>query len=135
MREVKLESGATLYIGLGRFEESLRLYQAIIAEVKLVQLPANSSDYVSSLKSLICACITSPAVEEALWPCLQRCLYEKSTVKLKIDKDTFENEDRRVDYMTVCLEVATDNISPFLKSLFAKFETIKDGLIPQSSES
>ena len=49
-----------------------------------------------------------------------RCLYNGS----KIDNDTFEAAEARQDYIKVCAEVAKENVAPFVKSLFADYQTL-----------
>lgn len=120
MREVKLPSGAVLRVNPAPFEEAKALYRAFLAEGRDVPFSAQT-DIASVLKDLYCIGFSSPKVEECLDKCLGRCTYNSGKGNLKIDKDTFEQVECRVDYVPVCLEVFKENIGPFVKDLFAAY--------------
>ena len=117
IREVELPSGAKLVIQLAPWAESKALWQAMAAELRDVQM-SSDMEITAWLKDVMCAVIASASVEAALEKCLRRCRYND----MRIDKDTFEPADRRSDYMKVCVEVAKDNVGPFMKNLFADFK-------------
>lgn len=114
--EITLPSGATLRIQVAQFAVSKALYQAMLRELRDVRITMREN-VEDMLKNLFCAGFSSPAMEDALWACFQRCLYNGK----KIDKDTFEPEDARGDYVQVCVEVGKANVFPFMKSLYADF--------------
>lgn len=124
MRIVELPSGAKLEVAVAPFETAKALYMALAAQMKDLKIEFSTEINVNFMKDIACAAVSSKEIESALWACLARCTYNG----LKITKDTFEPEESRQDYMTVCFEVAKDNVAPFLKSLFAKFEGIFPGL-------
>lgn len=115
MKEITLPSGAILKILVTPFAESKALYQAILEELKKVPMEKDTS-MVALVKELAWIGFGSKKVEDALWKCFERCLYNN----LKIDKDTFEPEAARQDYSMVCVEVIQNNILPFSKSLFVE---------------
>lgn len=121
-RTVKLPSGATLLLQSAPFAEAKALYQAMLKELKLVRLDEKAEVDVNFFKDLFCAGFASLEVEEALWKCIERCLYDKS----KIIQETFEPLKNREDYFTVCFEVAKENVMPFTKSLYAQYNSILD---------
>lgn len=121
---VELSSGAKLTVKLAPFADSRTLYQAILEEAKDIRLNPNDEVDVNFFKDGFCAFLSSKKVEAALDKCMQRCLVNE----LKIDKDTFESEERREDYFTVVTEVAMHNIAPFTKSLYAKLSPIVEKL-------
>lgn len=121
MKEVDLPSGAKLKISLAPFADAKALYQAILEEVKDVQVNLES-DAANLIKDLFCISFSSKKIEASLESCLKRATYNG----VKIDLKTFEPAEARQDYMQVCLEVAKENILPFTKSLSAQFTQIKD---------
>jgi len=121
MREVKLPSGATLQVTPSPFAEARALYQAILRELRFVEV--GSKTEISSLyKDLFCIGFASAAVEACLWECFKRCTYDSGKGAFKIDNQTFEPIEARDDFMTVCIEVAKENVLPFGKSLFAVYQ-------------
>ena len=115
-REVKLPSGAKLTVQPAPFAEAKELYQCILGELKGIEIHTNMQ-MGNVFKDMFCVGFSSPVIEECLWKCFPRCLYNG----LKIDKETFENPETWQDYMQVCIEVAKENTSPFLKSLYAEW--------------
>lgn len=130
MKEIDLPSGAKLKITLAPFADARDLYQAMLEEMKNINF-TSSSDVSQVLKEFICYGFSSKRIEVCLEKCFTRCLYNSGNGDLKIDKSTFEPVEARDDYLTVCLEVAKENIFPFTKSLYAKYqpfiEMIKKG--------
>ena len=123
MKEMKLPSGAILKIGLSPFSDAKELCQAVLKEVK--KLEFSSKTEMSTLyKEIFCAGFSSKNIEKYLWKCMQRCTYNDGKGDLKIDDQTFESVTAREDYMSVCIEVAKENIMPFMKSLYAEFQRI-----------
>lgn len=113
MREYECPTGAKLTINQSPFADAKALWQALMGELKDVEISA---------QSLLCLGFTSHAVEKALEKCLARCTYDGTTgADLKIDKDSFEPIKCRDDYVQVCIEVAMENVSPFMKSLYAAY--------------
>lgn len=122
-REVILPSGAILKVAPAPFADSKALYQAVLEEMKYVKID-NQMNLNMALKDFLCTGLSSKKIEECLWVCFQRCIYNRGVGDLKIDKDTFEPIESRQDYLTVCLEVAQENINPFVKSLYATYQSV-----------
>lgn len=125
MREVTLPSGAILKMNLAPFKVSKSLYQAVLEECKDIKLSFDTPLDVNLIKDLFCTGMSSKKIEDALYKCMERCLYNGQ----KISEETFEDEKAREDYMTVCIEVAKENINPFMKSLYAQYGDILKGTI------
>lgn len=121
MRSVKLPSGAELNINAAPFIDAKNLYQALLRELKSIQIDSNIQ--VGNLyKDFFCTGFSSAEIEDCLWKCLERCTYNNGKGNLKIDRDTFEPIEARQDYMNVCMEVAKENVSPFGKALYADYK-------------
>lgn len=121
MREVKLPSGSVLKVSPAPFEDAKGLLKAVLAETKSVSL-SSEREIADMLKDLFFVGFSSAYIESQLEKCIGRCLYNG----VRISADTFEPHQARQDYLTVCAEVATENLGPFLKGLFAKLtETLK----------
>lgn len=125
MREVKLPSGAVLKIQAAPFMAAKALYQAILKELRTVTFNSELES-MSVLKDVFCSGFSSLEIERCLGECLKRCTYNANGTELKIDNDTFEPVDARQDYMTVCIEVAKENVGPFVKSLYAEYQALSE---------
>lgn len=121
MRTFNLPSGAVLTLRPASFEVSKNLYQAILDECKNVHI-STGTDMASVFKDFACISFSSKKIENCLWECFKVCQYDNGTSgNLKIDKDTFEPVSARDDFMVVCVEVAKENVLPFMKSLYAEY--------------
>jgi len=119
--EIKLPSGAILKMQAGTFAESKILYQALLRELRGISY-SMKTDFSVMMKDIMCTVFSSLQIESCLLECLKRCTIDG----LKIDADTFEKEDRRGDYMKVCMEVGKLNVLPFAKSHFAEFQQLSE---------
>ena len=120
MKKVTLPSGAELKISLAPFADGKALYQAVLSEMRGINLDPEAEVDVNLFKDLFCVSLASKKIEKALEKCLKRCLYNGK----KITEETFESEEARGDYILVCTEVATENIVPFGKALIGKLSPI-----------
>jgi hypothetical protein len=125
MREVRLESGATLRVSPAPFDIAKSLYQALLAEMRSVPVNAQT-DMVSIFKDIYCIGLSSKEVERYLWLCMERCQYNSGKGNLKIEPDTFEPVEARADFVQVCMEVAKENVGPFVKNLYAAYVQVSD---------
>lgn len=121
MKEVVLPSGALLKITPSPFAVAKALYQALLEELRQVNVSV-STDMASVWKDLFCIGFSSRKVENCLLECFKRCTYNGGAGDLKIDGETFEPVERRQDYLSVCVEVAKENVGPFAKSLYAEYQ-------------
>lgn len=117
-----MPSGAILKVRVAPFAVSKNLYQAVLKELKQVSIKKmdTDEDQMELLKDLFCVGYSSPEIDLALEACLSHCQYNDGRADLKVDKDTFESIEAREDYITACMEVAKDNVLPFMKSLYAQ---------------
>lgn len=123
MREVKLPSGAVLKITPSPFKEAKALYQALLKEARGIEF-SSKTELAALYKDIFCIGFASDEIERHLWECFKRCTYNDGKGDLKIDESTFEPMSARDDYMTVCIEVAKENVLPFVKSLYAEYQRI-----------
>lgn len=117
---IKLPSGAELKITLSDFDVAQELFDAFLEELKSVKLDPLAEVDVNLYKDLFCVGFSSKKIKK----CLQECFKRASYNGMKIDKDTFQPEEARQDYLTVCIEVAKANIMPFMKSLSAQYSEL-----------
>lgn len=113
-----LPSGAELKINVAPHAESKAVFKACMAEFEKVGLKTGEMGVETFVLNLAGLIFSSDRIEDAVKPCLKRCLYGDE----KITEDTFEPEERRVDYMPVMIKVVEENIAPFLKGLFSEFQ-------------
>lgn len=123
MKEIKLESGATLGIGIIPFETSNQLKKVMMRRVK--SIPVNSSRQILDLsKDYLCVLLGEDDVEAALWECMKRCTYDLGAGALKIEKNTFEAVEARSDFTQIQIEVGKEALQPFTKGLFVALQAI-----------
>lgn len=121
---ITLPSGAKLEITVSPFAISKDLYHAVLEEAK--EIKVSSQDQVFNVtKDVFCTLLSSKKVEAALNECMKRVAYNSR----KIDSETFEPVEAREDYFLVCFEVAKENITPFMKHLYAQYAPILEKLI------
>lgn len=120
MKTMTLPSGAKLEITDAPFLEARALYQAVAEELKGVKVNPQDEVDVNLFKDMFCLAISSKKIEAALSACMRRATYDGQ----RITDDTWEPVAARGDYLTACMEVASVNIQPFMKSLFAQYGDI-----------
>ena len=118
MNEVVLETGRKIRISLASFEVGKNLYQVITEELTRLKINFNDDIDVNFFKDVLCVFLSSKKIEEALWKCAEKCLYENT----KITPAVFEDETAREDFFEVMYLIARRNIDPFAKALFAKYK-------------
>ena len=121
MKEITLPSGVELKITPATFTDANNLYKAIASEAKGFDVGLGSDIDSKLIKDIICTLVSSEKIEAALWKCFKRCTYGG----LNIDLETFESTEAREDYFVICKEVLSENIAPFLKSLFVEFVALQ----------
>lgn len=124
-KEIVLPSGAKLAITLSPFAISKALLQAMLEEGKELKIDPKTEIDVNLFKDLFCTAFCSKKIEACVLECMKRVTYNG----LKIDVNTtFEPEEARDDYMTVCYEVAKENVMPFTKTLTQQYSQILESL-------
>lgn len=104
------------------------LYQAVLEEAKGQKMNPNEEVDANFFKDIFCTMLASKKVEAALEVCFKKAIYDGQRVE---DVSVvFGPVKAREDYIMACYEVAMENISPFMKSLYAKFSTVLDKLKP-----
>jgi len=121
MKIVDLPSGRKLEISdpPAPFAVSKALYQAVLDELGHLEINV-SGNVANMMKDIFCTGFSSKKIEA----CLDECLKRVTIDKVKINEQTFEATSARQDYMDVCYEVALENLLPFTKSLYAKYQAI-----------
>lgn len=118
-REVKLPSGRMLVIGNSPFATSKALYQAVLEEFGNLEISMDAG-VPDMIKNVFCLGFSSKKIEKCLDDCMKRVTIDS----IRIDDQTFEKVEHREDYLDVCYEVALENLLPFTKSLYAKYQVI-----------
>lgn len=118
---IDLPSGAKLEITVAPFSEAKALWAAVASELKGLKLDPEADVDVNFWKDLFCTAIESKKLEDALRACLKRCTYNGKRI---IDDSIFEPVEARDDYLAVCYEVTKENVSPFMKSLSARYAAL-----------
>lgn len=119
-KKIKLPSGAELEIWISPFEVAKELYQTLLAEAKDLKLDPNAQVDVNLYKDIFCAGFSSKKVEACIKKCFEKCTYNGA----RIGTETFEPAEARQDFLLACFEVAQENVAPFMKPLYAKFQAI-----------
>lgn len=114
---MKLPSGRELQVTLSPFKISKTLFQAMLDELRVMEVNPDTNIDTNFWKNAFCAGFSSKKVEICLNECFERAIIDK----VKVGDDSFEKVEHRDDYLAVCLEVARVNVSPFTKTLFAEF--------------
>jgi hypothetical protein len=129
--KLKLASGAMLEMTLLSFEDGFQLFSIVSEEllkinidlgnIKISELADRDMDnnFLNTLKNIVLSLIISKKLKDSLNSAFGRCLYNN----LKIDSETFEDVNRRSDYLIVCWEVLRFNLSPFFPKSGLSFIT------------
>lgn len=124
MKEIDLPSGRKLKISPSPFVDAKALYQAILEELRTISV-GDGEEMSNAMKDLMCVGMSSKKIEVCLNKCLDRCLIDDKKIDLA---NAFEDVAHREDYLTVCYEVLLENVLPFTKSLYAKYQVILEKL-------
>ena len=125
--EKVLGSGALLNLSLCSFSEGTKLMKAVTKELK--NTPILFGDQISNfntIKTIASVLIASDEIEQNLWPCMERGTYTIDGITHKINKDLFENEKARADYIPILKETLVFSLSPFLKNINSLLGDIQD---------
>ena len=121
--EKVLSSGAVLNLSLCSFSEGTKLMKAVTRELKNTPIMLGTEQFsFNTIKNIATVLISSNEIEEALWPCMERGSYTNNGVTKKINKDLFEDEKARADYIPILKEVLVFSLFPFLKNLNSLLE-------------
>lgn len=123
-RIADLPSGAKLEVQLAPFADSKALYQAFAMEATKLKVDATVELDVNLFKDIAAVALSSREIEKAMWVCMKRCLYKGAP----ITPETFEPVEAREDYLPACMEVAQENVAPFMKSLISQWKAQAGGI-------
>lgn len=134
--KVTLKSGAILDITRSPFVIGHKLFKTVLNELKSVDLKLGlkegqtlgsmfdlelTDDVLNTAKNSIFTLLSSQAIEDVLWECMPRVLYDNK----KVDKALFDDEKIAEDYLEVAKEVMVVNLAPFRKSLASLFPNFR----------
>jgi len=127
-----LDSGAKLSLTLCSFAEGTKLMKAVAREAKSITLEMGvekatglqdlmkfdfNDKAMNTIKNLVLGLLANEEVEAALWPCVERGTYTVNGLVRKINRDLFEDEKARADYVPILKEALVFNMGPFFTSL------------------
>lgn len=124
MSKIILPSKAVLDITESDFATQFKLFQTCAEILKGVNLEGlkelkdihSALDGVNVIKDAFCALVSSQAFFSALEACFPRVLYNGK----KIDNMAFfDDADAKKDFISVCKEVASVNLAPFIGPLWS----------------
>lgn len=115
-RKHKLPSGAELSITTATFERALELFKAYSEELGKLKFSEDMSTLALE-KNMFATLIDSNRIENALKECMKSVRIDG----LEVTQEYFKDPERWADYVEVCLEVARDNVNPFMKNLSVRF--------------
>jgi hypothetical protein len=128
-KTVKLASGAVLEISISDFKTVNALIKALMKEAKNIKVDggmeldiekAIQQGQYNFLKDIVCSLIASDEVENLIFQCFERCLYNKK----KVNQGLFDVDyEARGDYFEMAWEVGKFNVAPFTKGLLSKLKT------------
>ena len=145
--KMTLKSGAILEVTRSPFVISHKLFKTVLKEMKGVSLKLGlkeiktfgelfnlevTDDALNTIKDSFVTLLSSQEIEDALWECFPRILYNNKKIE---SKNFFDDEKTCADYLEVCKEVATENLRPFRQSLESLFPNFRLGTSTKTLES
>lgn len=135
MDDITLPSGAKLKITVAPFGDAHALLKAILKAVKGLNLSPESLGVDMSLEGLrtappsflsqiiekVLSIATSDEVEQALFKCCERSVYQGVRVTREIFDDPKIGTQAREDYYQIAFKVIEANCKPFFKGAFSGF--------------
>lgn len=102
------------------FADAKALYQATMLELKELKLDGSTNLDYNFVKDIVCAGLSSKKFEAAVQACMKKATYDG----LPVTDDAFEPVEKRQDYIPMLYEVVKENITPFMKGLYAQFPAL-----------
>lgn len=128
-------TGAKVKVNAAPFVDAMALKNAITKELAdsgisfgTKGISADMDLDVGAMLSHVMRLDSSPAVNAALFSCLQRCTYNG----IKVTEATFEDPATREDYYEVVFACLKENITPFFKGLVSKLNGLGLSIPSQS---
>lgn len=128
MDEIRtMKSGVELVVKLADFPDGMRLFKAVLFELKSVKIEVDKIDLNADMtkmdpkmlnvfKDVFCQLLVSDVVEKALVACMARCLYDGEQLKMA----SFNKANARGDFLPVAWEVGRANLAPFFSGVDLK---------------
>lgn len=129
-----LTGGRELYIST-TFEDSHRLFKIVAQELESVKITlgkdfdfknpfkSDSQGIIDTFKNALLRLLGNERIDEALWKCMARCTLDNK----KVNKELFDDEKMREDFIEVAQEVMVANLRPFTKNLGSLLKAIVQG--------
>lgn len=138
-QEFSLPSGAKLNVTVAPFADASALLKAILRSVKGMALSTETLQMelgelrnpavFSQILDKILSVAVSDEVEEKLFRCFERSVYDGVKVTKALFDDINLGERAREDYYTICMKVIEVNCSPFFKTAFSGLKTPQKTLV------
>ena len=80
-----------------------------------------TDEALNTVKNGAFTLLSSQEIEDVLWECFDRCLYNNK----KITKSLFDEEQVAEDYLEIAKEVMVLNLAPFRRSLESLFPNFR----------
>ena len=116
------------------FEAAFELKRAVFSVIQKSGLTfeglLDSENNLDAVVSLILQIDTDRQVYDALWPCLERCLYKRE----KITKALFEDVKMREHYYTIVAKCLEENVMPFIGGLRSVWLALRGPLTSQAEK-
>ena len=120
--EYTTESGKQVVINYAGFKDACELKRQVGLELLKVNVNINDlinkeldSQSINTFKDLIFTIDSSKEIEDCLFKCLARSLYNNS----KITKELFEDKEVVHEYYDIMIACMRENLSPFFEKQFA----------------
>lgn len=128
MASFKAPSGAQVEITLSDYGTSYDLFKSVLCAIRKGGVGSKIGDIqatdieafqqmdlkgLGGLADMVIDVLNSKEVEGLVFKCMERCSYDGE----RINRDTFEPEARRGDFLFVAFEVMKVNVLPFLSHL------------------
>lgn len=141
MKDYKSElTGNRIVINPASFAEAIKLKNTLFAEIKkyplglklsgasnnLLEKDIDFTALIDFLKNVLVGADISEEINTALWDCLKHCTYQTAH---RIDANLFDKvPEAREDYYDIIISCIEENLTPFIKSLVSKWQTISPKL-------
>ena len=120
--EYTTESGKQVVINYAGFKDACELKRQVGLELLKVNVNINDlinkeldSQSINTFKDLIFTIDSSKEIEDCLFKCLARSLYNNS----KITKELFEDKEVVHEYYDIMIACMRENLRPFFEKQFA----------------
>ena len=118
-----LSSGMKLVVTPAPFVDAMALNKALLLSVKGLPISDDMLKMdISVLKDAVISAATSPDVEQALYRCGKRALYNNRVVEPDLFDDPQIGDQAREDFYDIAVKIVEVNCGPFFKKTFSKLK-------------